>query len=309
VRRIVVDARGEAAGVEYDGPQGRVTQAAGVTVLASYAFENTRLLLLSKSKHFPRGLGNDYGQVGRCYMPRQICSVYGLFEGRRLNRFVGPIAQGMTIDDLNADNFDHDGLGFIRGGRVAAVNENIPIAGSALLPPEVPRWGVPYKKFLADNFNSIAWLNPNPETLPYDANFLDLDPTHVDPTGVPVVRITYDVQDNERRAMRFLQEHASALAHAMGADRVWADAPSRTPFHTHDVGGTRMGSDPAHAVVDGFGRVHGAPRVFVVGGSVFPTQSGLNPTLTMQSLGLRTGVHIAQGSLDGMLEQTASGQG
>ena len=47
-------------GVEYFQP-------AKVVLLASYTYENTRLLLLSKSKAFPNGLSNNHGQVGRHY--------------------------------------------------------------------------------------------------------------------------------------------------------------------------------------------------------------------------------------------------
>ena len=43
-------------------------QPAKVVLLASYAYENVRLLLLSKSKAFPNGLSNNHGQVGRHYL-------------------------------------------------------------------------------------------------------------------------------------------------------------------------------------------------------------------------------------------------
>ncbi|HYM70738.1 MAG TPA: GMC family oxidoreductase, partial [bacterium] len=174
--RVVTGARGEVVGVEYLGPAGIRLQPARVVILAAYTFENVRLLLLSRSPRFPNGLGNNAGQVGRYYMTRQISTVSGLFAGRRLNRFTGPSAQGQTIDDFNANNFDHGGLGFIRGGRITAANQFPPIVSSAVLPPEVPRWGRAYKAFLVNHYNSIATLMVDSESLPYTANFLDLDP-------------------------------------------------------------------------------------------------------------------------------------
>ena len=42
-------------------------QPADVVLLASYTYENVRLLLLSKSPAFPNGLSNNHGQVGRHY--------------------------------------------------------------------------------------------------------------------------------------------------------------------------------------------------------------------------------------------------
>jgi len=68
----------------------------------------------------------------------------------------------------------------------------------------------------------------------------------------------------------------------------------------HDVGGARMGTDPGRSVVDGFGRVHEVPNLYVLGGATLPTQSGLNPTLTLQALALRTAMHIAGTSPDAM---------
>lgn len=293
VTRILVDGSGDVVGVEYVGPNGPCLQPAGVVVLASYAFENVRLLLMSKSKHFPEGIGNNYGQVGRYYITHQNRAVAALFEGHKLHRFIGPYSQGLTIDDWNADNFDHTGAGFIRGGRISMINQCTPILDSRVLPPGVPRWGAQYKKFLATDYNSIGYLSLDPEVLPYGMNFLDLDPEVRDPYGNPVIRITFDLYENEHRLMQFLQEKSTELMKTMGATRVWQRKVEPSAISTHDAGGTRMGDDPRTSVVDGFGRVHGAPRLFVAGGSTYPTHSGLNSTLTMQALGLRTGRYIA----------------
>jgi len=292
VLRIITTDSGEATGVEYLAPDGITFQPASVVLLASYTFENTRLLLLSRSRRYPNGLGNSTGQVGRYYMARQTPSVSGLFEGRRLNRFTGPSAQGPTIDDFNADNFDHTGLGFIRGGRITAPNNFPPIVSSSIVPADVPRWGRPYKAFLARHYNSVATLTVDAETLPYEANILDLDPDVRDPLGMPVVRITFDIGYNESRALTFLQDRADQLLMRMGADRTWRSPPVLHAFSTHDVGGTRMGTDPGRSVVDTFGRLHDVPNVFVLGGSTFPTHGGLNPTLTIQALALRSAMHI-----------------
>jgi choline dehydrogenase-like flavoprotein len=55
----------------------------------------------------------------------------------------------------------------------------------------------------------------------------------------------------------------------------------------HQLGGTRMGSDPAHSVVDADCRVHGYANLYVAGGSVFTTSGWANPTLTIVALALR----------------------
>ena len=58
------DKTGRATGVTYVKGGQQYFQPADVVLLASYTYENVRLLLLSKSKAFPNGLSNNAGQVG-----------------------------------------------------------------------------------------------------------------------------------------------------------------------------------------------------------------------------------------------------
>ncbi|MFN7984288.1 MAG: GMC family oxidoreductase N-terminal domain-containing protein [Vicinamibacterales bacterium] len=67
VTAINVDAQGLASGVTYVSHGEEFFQPAKVVLLASFTYENSRLLLLSKSAAFPKGLSNNHGQVGRHY--------------------------------------------------------------------------------------------------------------------------------------------------------------------------------------------------------------------------------------------------
>ena len=293
VTGIVTDDSGRAVGVRYCDPRGEtLLQEGGTIVLAAYTFENTRLLLLSRGARHGRGLGNETGQVGRHYITRQQPSVYAMFEGTRLNRFTGPTAQAMALADLSGDHFDHTRLGFIRGGRIAAFNQYLPVEASGVLPPDVPRWGAAWRDFFIGAYNSTAMLFIDPEILPYAQNRLDLDPNVSDRFGSPVTRITFDIGDNERRLIAYLQERAERIAREMGATRTWRRAPLTGPISTHDVGGTRMGDDPASSVVDGFGRIHDTPGLVVLGGSNFVSLPAVNPSLTIAALALRAAERI-----------------
>ena len=108
-----------------------------------------------------------------------------------------------------------------------------------------------------------------------------------------MVRITFDIGENERRLIAFLQGRAHRLAAAMGATRTWRRPALTGPISTHDVGGTRMGHDPQRSVVDGFGAVHDTPGLTIVGGSSFVSLPAVNPALTILALALRTGASIA----------------
>ena len=296
VTEVVTDDAGRAVAVRYQDARGEtVLQEGGTIVLAAYAFENTRLLLLSPGRRHPRGPGNATGQVGHHYITRQQPSVYALFERTRLNRFTGPTAQAMALADLSADHFDHAGLGFIRGGRIAAFNQYLPVEASGVLPPDLPRWGAAWREFFLSAYYSTAMLFIDPEILPYAQNRLDLDPHVTDRFGRPVTRITFDIGDNERRLIAFLQDRAERIARGMGATRTWRRVPLTGPISTHDVGGARMGDDPQRSVVDGFGRVHDTPGLVVLGGSSFVSLSAVNPSLTIAALALRAADRILAG--------------
>ncbi len=290
---IVTDESGRAVGIRYLDEDGQTQfQPGGTVIVAAYAFENSRLLLLSRDKRHRRGLGNETGQVGAHYMTRQQPSVYAIFEGRTLNRFIGPTAQAMAIGDLSGDHFDHSDLDFIRGGRIAAFNQYLPTEASGVLPPDVPRWGKAWRDFFLSSYNSTSMLFIDPEILPYENNRLDLDPNVKDRLGRPVIRITFDIGDNERKLMQFLQDRAERIAIGMGATRTWRRQFLTGPISTHDVGGTRMGNDPQSSVTNGFGEVHDTPGLVVLGGSSFVSLPPVNPALTILALALRAADNI-----------------
>ena len=55
----------------------------------------------------------------------------------------------------------------------------------------------------------------------------------------------------------------------------------------HPLGTARMGADPARAVVDVDGRVHGIEGVYVADGSAVPSALGVNPQITIMALACR----------------------
>jgi len=53
------------------------------------------------------------------------------------------------------------------------------------------------------------------------------------------------------------------------------------------MGTLRMGNDPAASVTSPAGRFHDLDNLYACDGSVFPTSSGYNPTLTIIAVALR----------------------
>lgn len=222
VMEIMTDSHGRVSGVKYLDKHGKMQeQPARFVILATYVYENNRLLLLSRSKAYQRGLSNNHGQVGKYYRAQVGVSVNGVFPGKKLNLWSGTAAQATVMDDFNGDNFDHTGLGFIRGASIQSGTNNMPISQAVSVPPTVPLWGSAYKRWLHENAGSIGGVFAQMETLPYEANFIDLDPVKKDDLGVPVARLTFDVYDNEKKMAAYLTEKMTPILEAAGASQIW----------------------------------------------------------------------------------------
>jgi gluconate 2-dehydrogenase alpha chain len=295
VTRIEVDGSGRATGVTYVTDGTEYFQPARVVLLASYTYENSRLLLLSTSKPFPKGLSNNQGQVGRHYFTHnQGAGVTALFPFN-LNTWYGLPAQGVAVDNFADDNFDHAGLDFIGGGNLWIYSDRRPIAAANMSTfGRTPGWGAEWKAFVKQNADRTNNAYLQKTTLPYEDNYLDLDPEARDPLGDPVIRITADYQDNERRLATFIQDKMEAWYRAAGAVDIQRAPVGTMGVSTHAYGGTRMGDNPETNVVNRWGFSHEVPNLGVLGASVMGTSGARNPTLTAQALAWRTADHLVK---------------
>lgn len=290
VYRANSDNSGRATGVSYYLPDGSDnTIEAELVILAPFIYDNTRLLLLSKTARFPNGLANSSGHVGKHVMAHMMGNVFVTFDDRHVNIYMGPSAQKHTIDDFNADNFDHRDAGFIRGSQISIGTANLeggPISASSIAPPPgTPRWGAPYRDFIAQAYTRHAAMVAQTENLPYADQTIDLDPQVKDAWGLPAPRMTYDWRrPNELARVDFMLGRMEEIGREMGATQVWRAPLGNGAPGAHHEGGTRMGSDPSTSVVNRYGQTWDVPNLFVVGSSTFPTMSGFNPTLTIQAL-------------------------
>ncbi|WP_320668967.1 GMC family oxidoreductase [Patulibacter defluvii] len=260
---------------------------ARTVVLAGGVPENVRLLLLAATAGGPGGAA-----LGRHFMAHNLLAVHGWFPGEDLGRDAGTAAEATAVAELDGDRFDHAGLGFLGGSIVQA----------AMSGPRGMAWRTGVAASLADpdappelrardgidrHGASIGTVWAQPEQLPRDDHRLELDGRRRDPLGRPVLLIHHGLADDDRRRAAFLMARMAEWLRAAGAARTWAAPPAPQPLGTHLYGGTRMGADPATAVVDGHGVAHGAPGLVVLGSSTFPTSGGRGPTQTIEALAWR----------------------
>ena len=296
VRRIVHE-NGRATGVVYIDAAGRENfQPADIVLLTAFMFSNVHLLLLSKLG-MPYDPKTEKGAVGRNFAYQLGTGASAFFDeddADAMNLFMGAGAYQMSIDDFNADNFDHAGLGFVGGGGISVSQTgNRPILSQSV-PESVTRsWGAEWKQAIQKYWRRHLSVGVQAESNAYRQHFCDLDPSYRDGYGDPLLRLTFDWHVNEVRGAKYLGGKATGLAKAMKASSVTPGGEIAPHFDvtayqsTHIVGGTIMGSDPTETVVNDYLQMWDAPNVFVVGASNFPQNAGFNPTGTVGALAYR----------------------
>ena len=128
----------------------------------------------------------------------------------------------MRIGDFEGDAFDHTDLPFLGGGSVStSAGGNQPIAGFGQVPSSVRRlWGSQWKKVAIEYYDRVGSVSFTGEHIAYKTNFMDLDPVYKDRFGDPLLRLTIDWNDNERKMVEYMTPKLVEIAHAMGATEV-----------------------------------------------------------------------------------------
>ena len=127
-------------------------QPAELVMLCAYPFNNALLLLDRRHRRALRSRRPARAWSARttATRPRRTCM---MFVEDEINPFIGTGVSPAAIDDFQADNFDHGGLGFFGGGFISpSVSGGRPIQVRAV-PPGTPRWGSAWKEATARWYN------------------------------------------------------------------------------------------------------------------------------------------------------------
>src|SRR5437899_2858243 len=138
---------------------------------------------------------------------------------------MGSGASGIMFSDLDGDLFDHSKLPFLRGGTVSARSaRSLPISECGVVPKSVKAtWGSEWKKAALHYYDRTGRIGFSGEHLAYKDNYMDLDPVYKDRLGDPLLRLTLDWRENERKMAEYMIAKAVEIAREMGAKGV-------TPF-------------------------------------------------------------------------------
>jgi choline dehydrogenase-like flavoprotein len=288
-KEILTDPRGRVTGVAYFDPQGTLRdQSADLVVVSCSATETPRLLLNSRSRMFPSGLGNRYDWVGRNLQGHAYAGAYGLME-QEVYDDLGPGASIALCD------YNHGNPGLVGGGMLCNEFIRLPYHFAMLRPPGVPSWGAAHKEFVRKFYKrSLAVHGPVQEVPVFDAR-VQVDPRVKDAWGIPVARLSGTNHPHTLQVARFVASRAEAWLKEAGATKTWLKLPGRgLSGGQHQAGTCRMGDDPKTSVVNRYCQAHDVDNLFVVDGSVHVTNGGFNPVLTIMAIAYYASEHIVR---------------
>jgi gluconate 2-dehydrogenase alpha chain len=288
VRLLVSPTGKEITGVEALGPDGKKQLfQADRYVLAASPIEDARLLFLSDASG--QGVGNKSGMVGRNVMFHYQTIAIGIFAQRVHGHRGRTVTTGMSDFRGKPGDPDHPLGGIVEfGGPELPINEaliytSFPFKVGALMKSLIRQ--SPFRDHLVS-------LTMQAEDAPQLTNAVDLDPAVRDIDGLPVARVTYTSHPFETSARQFYAPKLLELLGASGAKYGLVAPPAAVPSSRHVLGTLRMGEDPAASVCDATGRFHDLGNLYAADGSLFPTSSGYNPTLTIAALASYVGASM-----------------
>ncbi|HEY1151094.1 MAG TPA: GMC family oxidoreductase [Pseudoduganella sp.] len=263
----------------------RMTYRAKVIFLCASTFGSVQILLQSRSAANPNGIGNHSDVLGRYLVDHHGVGAFAEIPGFEDSNYRGRRATGILIPrfrNLGGQDADADftrGYGF-QGGAMRDDWTN-----TAALTDD---FGAGMKHNIARPGKWIAFLGAFGEQLPQAHNRVTLNDRKPGAFGLPQLSFDVAYGENERRMAVDAGKQAEQMLMAAGAKRVQLIPARALPGTSiHEMGGARMGNDPADSVLNAHNQVHGVRNLFVTDGSAMASSGTVNPSLTYMALTVR----------------------
>lgn len=267
---------------------------AKVVFLCASALGSTQILLNSTSERYPKGFGNDSGELGHNVMDHHFrLGANGNSDEFKDKFYKGRRPTGIYIPRFRNIDAKSKMPNFIRGygyqggasrdgwGRYIAEAEFGTGLKNALKEPG--DWG----------FGIMAFG----ECLPYHENKISLNKDVKDIYGLPTLTMDAEWKTNEKEMRKDMMASAAEMLEAAGLKDIETyDHGCNPGLGIHEMGTARMGHDPKTSVLNKWNQVHTAPNVFVTDGAFMTSASCVNPSLTYMAFTARA-VNYAVDSL------------
>lgn len=256
---------------------------ANIVFVNASTLGTTQILMNSKSKKYPNGIGNSSGVLGHYLMDHNYNAVIsGTLEGYGEDYYKGRRPTGIYIPNFYYE--PDTNRPFLRGfafGGGARREDWRAMRG-------IDGIGVEYKQQLKEPGQWKFSLHAQGEMLPRYENHVSLDATKTDKWGIPLLNIDCEYSDNEKLMMEHAAAEGVKMLEAAGVKNIKTKVnKSPAGLAIHELGTARMGREPKTSFLNGFNQSHDIPNLFVTDGSSFASSATQNPSLTFMALTAR----------------------
>jgi choline dehydrogenase-like flavoprotein len=257
---------------------------ARLVFLCASALESTRILLNSRTRRFPTGLGNSSGVLGRNLMDHVFgAGARGTLSGQEHSTTFGTRPNGVYVARFRNVGERHPafvrGYGFQADGWRSGWDR-----GS-----ETKGFGAAFKNSLINDLGPWQFgFGGFGECLPRADNFVEIHPTLKDKWGIPALKIQCTWGPNELAILEDMQQTGAEMLEAAGATHIETFNEHLEPGQCiHEMGTARMGRDSKTSVLNGWNQSHDVPNVFVTDGACMTSSANQNPSITYMALTAR----------------------
>lgn len=275
---------------------------AKIFVVAAQAHESVRLLLNSKNKNHPHGLGNSSGELGK----NLIFSAGGSGQGELHKDSLKEISfeklmqTGLFVNRSILDWYfiDHWWDGTFKGGSVEFMFEHQNIIARANKNNEEEGrliWGKALGERVVKRFKeskSIRFEIFN-DWLPHDDCFVTIDEKHKDKYGMPVGKLRIANHPYDMKVGNYIAQKCEEVLEEMGAENIYSSV-SATPPQNLIVGGCRFGNDPKTSVLNKYCQSHDIANLYIADASFMPTGGSVAYTWTIYANAFRVADRIVK---------------
>lgn len=279
----------------YDKDLNSHTIEAKIFVLSAQAIESSRLLLNSENRHFPDGLANKSGQVGK----NLIFSAGGSGEGRFEFEDLSETQQkelmqpGLFFNRSLQDwyEFEENGKEY-KGGTIDFLFEHANVVSRASREFYNDEgniiWGEELKNKIHKTLTTsrVLTFEVFNDWLPTDECFISIDNEVKDKYGIPVGAINLWGHPQDIKVGEHLALNAVKVLEEMGANDVSYSISSAPPPNLV-AGGCRFGNDAKTSVLDKNCKAHDLENLYVTDASFMPTGGSVPYTWTIYANSFR----------------------
>lgn len=260
-------------------------------VLACGPIESSRLLLMSKSSHFPTGLANSSGLVGKNLISHTTSSVQGYLKSLRGRDVMNDDGTESSHAYIASFYWDKPHPDFPKGYHIIVDSGARMGAGNTAFAQNTAGFGSDFKREARERYPALISLYSQNGMIPSPDRFVELDPRVKDKYGLPAPKIHFNITAEDRAIFKDATEKISEIVEASGGV-ITSTQKQPGVDSVHYVGTCKMGNDPKTSVLTPFLQSHDVENLYVADGSGFIDYSEKNPTLTVMALASRSADHV-----------------